>query len=147
MNKRRNNLRPGGFTLIEALVASVLLGSGVMVVCGITTRCVGQVRLNRQYEQAWDLLDRQLLMIEGIGVGDFLLEGQSEGEILGVEPKMYWRATMMEQQQDKLYIVEMLVWWAGDKKRVHQVSAQTLMDDDGGISGGGMIELASTEDS
>ncbi len=54
MNNRK------GFSLIEAIIAAVILSFAVMALSGICTRSLTSVRTNRDYEQAWEVLDRQL---------------------------------------------------------------------------------------
>jgi len=48
-----------GFTLVETITASVILCGAVLAVGAISTRSLGETRLNRQYEVAAALADRQ----------------------------------------------------------------------------------------
>ena len=124
-----------GFTLLEALVASVVLGMAVVTLSGMSTRCISQIRLNQQYEQAWGILDRQLAVIGVMGIEEFIIQGIMEGEI-GPEGKesgeanelMYhWQVQTESEQIDNLYKVDITVQWVMDKKR-HTISAATLLD-------------------
>ena len=74
----RNKTR--GFSLIETLVAAMLLSGGVVAICSLSGRSMTSVRVNREYETGWDVLDRQLTVIDYIGVEEFLQIGQMNGE-------------------------------------------------------------------
>ena len=123
----RTNAR--GFTLLEALAASVILAAGIIAMCGVSTRYLAQTRINRQYETAWQLLDRQLRAVDYIGVNEYMLDGQTEGRVTLSDTAFYWRAGFVELEDGRLFRVDMTVWWAG-AGRVHQVSAATMLDDD-----------------
>ena len=62
-----------GFTLVETILASVILCGAVLAVGAISTRSLGGAKLNRQYEVAAALVDRQLCLIDYIGVDNLYL--------------------------------------------------------------------------
>ena len=74
------------------VVASTILSMGVITVCAMSTRSLSRVRLNREREVAWDLLDRQLTMIEYAGVDNFLRAGKLEGKYNAIKnmPEYTW---------------------------------------------------------
>ncbi len=129
-----------GFTLLEALTASVILGMAVVTLSGISTRCISQIQLNQQYEQAWQILDRQLTMIGAMGIEEFIMQGTMEGEINSVakesdeanEPMYYWQVQTSSEPIDNLYKVDITVQWVMDKKG-HTISATTLLDGQAGL--------------
>ena len=119
-----------GFSLIEMLVASLLLSAAVVVLCAISTRSMTGVRLNRQYEMAWDLLDKQLTMIDYMGIDEFLELRQMSGRfnLQGVGRTVYkWEAAVNEGDLDNVYIVSISVSWDYASKQ-GRVSASTILN-------------------
>lgn len=49
-----------GFTLVEALMGSLILAVGAVVICGLSHRCMYNQRRGMEYEQAYRLLDECL---------------------------------------------------------------------------------------
>ena len=70
VGKRQNR---SGFTLIEAIVASLILCASIMALGAISTRSLVGTRLNRQYEKAASLAQRQLQTIYYIGIDGLML--------------------------------------------------------------------------
>ena len=132
MMQRRNDNH--GFTLLEALAASVILGAGVVVLCQVSSHCMSQVQSNRQCDGAWRLLDRQLTAIGYMGIDEFISENKTEGQVDSDGLTYSWRAEVSEQPEDVLYLLKLTVWWSG-QGRVHTVSAATMFDADGGTGG------------
>lgn len=117
-----------GFSLVEMVVASMILSSGVIAICAISTRSLSRVRLNREREVAWDLLDRQLTMIEYVGVDNFLRAGTLDGKFSAVKnmPEYDWQIVLKEHEITGLIRVYASVAW-GEKTRRRQITAQTVM--------------------
>ena len=126
-NKRR------AFSLIEMIVAAVLLSGAVVTLCAISARSLRSLALNREYELAWDILDRQLTFIDCVGIDDFIELGEFEGE-LGDEnrpgPLHHWTVNINQGDADNLYRVDMTVSWKS-QGRSHQVSASTAFNGTG----------------
>ena len=119
-----------GFSLIEMLVASLLLSAAVVVLCAISTRSMTGVRLNRQYETAWNLLDKQLTMIDYMGIDEFLELRQMSGQfdLQGVGQTVYkWETAVNEGDLDNVYIVSVSISW-DYAKREGRVSASTILN-------------------
>jgi prepilin-type N-terminal cleavage/methylation domain-containing protein len=116
-----------GFTLIEMIVASVILCGAVLAVTAISTRALNETKLNRQYEVATTLADRQLIWIDYIGVENFIELGQTEGEFLGFEREYRWRAVTEYQGIDNLYRVNITVSWV-ERNRPYSVSVDTMLN-------------------
>jgi len=121
-----------GFTLVEALVACVVLSAAVVTISGISTRCLNQTRLNMEYEQAWQALDQQLKIIDVMGVEEFILQGVTEGDIEGEgdeqdQSRYHWDVQTEREEIDNLYRVRLTVRWNSDNK-VRSVSAMTLLN-------------------
>jgi len=116
-----------GFSLIETLVASAILSGAVITIGAISTMSVSGTRLNRRYEMAASLLDKQLNMIDYIGIDEFIDIGQMEGDFEGYEPAYRWEVVTEYQDIDSLYLVTITVSWV-DGNRPYSISADTMLD-------------------
>jgi prepilin-type N-terminal cleavage/methylation domain-containing protein len=116
-----------GFNLVEMMVASVILSSAVLTVAAVSSRALTGTRLNRQYETAASLIDRQLTLMDYIGIDAFGESGQTEGVFEEVEPGYHWEITTDYQGIDSLYLVTITVTWM-DRNRPHKVEVQTMID-------------------
>lgn len=116
-----------GFNLIETLVASAILSGSVLTVGAISTRALTDTRLNRQYEIASLLIDKQLSLIDNMSIDEFLETEKFDGEISDYEPGYQWQATVEYQGIDSLYMVTMKVTWI-DRNRPYSLSVQTMFN-------------------
>jgi prepilin-type N-terminal cleavage/methylation domain-containing protein len=116
-----------GFSLIETLVASAILSGAVITIGAISTMSVSGTRLNRRYEMAASLLDKQLNMIDYIGIDEFIDIGQMQGDFEGFEPAYQWEVVTEYQDIDSLYLVTITVSWV-DGNRPYSISADTMLD-------------------
>ena len=116
-----------GFSLIETLVASAILSGAVLTLGAISTMSVSSTRLNRQYELAASLLDKQLNLIDYVGIDEFIDLGQMEGVFEGYEPTYHWEVVTEYQDIDSLYLVTITVSWI-DGNRPYSISAETMLD-------------------
>ena len=128
----RNKTR--GFSLIETLVAAMLLSGGVVAICSLSGRSMTSVRANREYETGWDVLDRQLTVIDYIGVEEFLQIDQMSGKFGGSKDGdgYQWAVEIEEEQIQGLYRVDITVGWVDGKKN-REVSASTVLGGSGNI--------------
>jgi prepilin-type N-terminal cleavage/methylation domain-containing protein len=127
MNRQAKN--NSGFSLIEVVIAAVLLSMVVIVVCTLSTRSLTAVKNNREYEFAWELLDNQLTLIDSVGIEDFIEAGQlsgSFGEEENNETGHHWQVWITEKEADNLYRVDVTVSWAHGS-----VSAATVLNGKG----------------
>lgn len=133
----RDNRR--GFSLIEMIVAAVLLSGAVVTLCAISNKSLTGVKLNRENEVAWQLLDRQLTLIDYIGVEQFIEAGQLEGRFGDEEDSQtvyHWSSDITEGEADNIYWVDMVVYWTAGI-RGGRVSAATV------FNGTGSTEISS----
>lgn len=121
-----------GFSLVEALVASAILSGVVMTVSAVGSRALVAARQDSQYERAATLLDRQLTMIDHMGVSAFILSGETEGEFGEMAPGYRWRVVTRYLEVDQLYEVTIAVIWV-DRSRPKQLIAVTRLNDTGGL--------------
>jgi len=124
-----------GFTLVETILSTVILCGAVLALGGISTRCLSGTRLNRQYERAAALADRQLAMIDYTGVEEFIELGRTEGQFEGYKPVYYWKVVTESQDIDNLYLVTVTVSWF-ERNRQHSVSLDTMLNGKGMLVGG-----------
>ena len=122
MNQRLKNSK--GFTLIEALVSCVVLTGALVTLIAVNTRSMTNIRLNRQRDLAWQILDRQLTTIESMGIEEFIDQGITSGEIEESDLTYNWEIEVNSEDIDNLYQVNITVRWFNLNK-FHQVSADT----------------------
>jgi prepilin-type N-terminal cleavage/methylation domain-containing protein len=116
--------RRRGFTLVEAVAASVILGLAVMMLAAASTHALLEARLNRQYETAAMLADKQLSMIDYIGIDSLIETGQMEGDFDEYEPVYHWQASAEYEGIDNLYTVTVAVSWV-ERNRPYSVTVET----------------------
>lgn len=116
-----------GFNLVETMVAGVILSGAVLTIGAISTNALKETRLNRQYDVAAALMDKQLTLIDYIGIEEFIEAGQTEGFIDEFEPGYRWQVATEYQDIDNLYLVTITMTWV-DGNRPHSLTVQTLLD-------------------
>jgi len=120
-----------GFTLVEALVASIILAAAAITISAISVRCLSRTSFNQEYEQAWAAMDRQLVSIEALGIDQFIAQGILEGYVQGASEeesgKYRWEAEVENEDIGKLYRIKMTINWQ-EKNRLHQIAAETLLN-------------------
>lgn len=119
-----------GFTLVETIAASVILCIAVLALGAVGSRSLSSMRLNRQYEVAASLADKQLTYIDYIGVEDFIETGEMEGQFKGFEQTYYWGAATAYEGTDNLYEVTVTVSWFS-APRLRSVSVDTMLNGTG----------------
>lgn len=120
----------GGFTLVEAIVASVILCGAVLAIGSISTRTLTATKLNRQYQTACRLADKQLSIIDYIGVEDFLDMHMTDGEFEELEQGYRWQVTTEPLDIDNLYQVKMTTSWVNAGK-AYSISIDTRLNGTG----------------
>ncbi|MFB0524769.1 MAG: hypothetical protein ACETVZ_04470 [Phycisphaerae bacterium] len=116
-----------GFNLVETIVASVILSGAVLTVGTISTRSLTGTKFNRQYEVAASLIDKQLTLIDFIGIDEVIELGQMEGYFEEPEPGYNWEIVTEYQDIDSLYLVTITVSWV-ERNRPYSISVDTMLD-------------------
>jgi len=116
-----------GFTLVETVTASAILCGAVLTLVAITTRSLTSTRLNRQYEIAASIIERQLSLLDYIGIDEFIELGRADGVVEDPEPGYHWEITTEYQGIDSLYLVTITVTWA-ERNRPYSISLQTRLN-------------------
>jgi hypothetical protein len=119
--------RTKGFTLVEVVASSIILCGAVMIVGAIGTQALTGTHLNRRYEMAASLADKQLSLIDYIGIDSIVEMGQSEGDYEDSGYEYHWRIDTEYQEIDSLYLVTLTVSWF-DRNRPYSISVNTMLD-------------------
>ena len=119
--------RDKGFTLVEVIAASVILCGAVMLVGRVGTQAMTGTKLNRRYEMAASVIDRQLSLIDYLGIDAFIEAGESEGESEDFGYTFHWEVVTEYQEIDSLFLVRITVMWA-EGRRPYSISVDTMFD-------------------
>ncbi len=122
-------MHPRGFSLVETIIAGMILSGAVLTLGAISTNALTDTGLNRHYATAAALIDKQLNLIDYIGVDQFIETGQMDG-MEQVEPGYQWHVTTEYQGTDSLYMVTITMTWA-EGRRMHNLTVQTMLDGTG----------------
>jgi len=123
----RAKTKTKGFTLVEVVASSVILCGAVMVVGTIGTQALTGTHLNRRYEMAVSLVDKQLSMIDYIGIDAIVEMGQLEQDHEDSGYEYHWKVDTEYQEIDNLYLVTLTVSWV-DRNRPYSISVDTMLD-------------------
>ena len=116
-----------GFNLVEALLASMILSGSVLALGAISTRALTSTSLNRHYQVAASLVERQLTLIDFIGIDEFVESGQTSGVFEEFEPGYQWQVTTEYEGTDSLYLVTIrMTWLEGSKPQ--SMTVQTMLN-------------------
>jgi len=127
-----------GFTLVEVVASSIILCGAVMIVGAIGTQALTGTHLNRRYEAAASLVDKQLNLIDYIGIDSLVEMGQLDGEYEDSGYIYNWKIDTEYQEIDSLYLVTLTVSWV-DRNRPYSISVDTM------LNGETLSEESSTE--
>lgn len=116
-----------GFTLVEVIASSIILCGAVMIVGAIGTQALTGTHLNRRYEMAASLVDKQLSLIDYIGIDSIVEMGQSDGDYEESGYTYNWKIDTEYQEIDSLYLVTLTVSWT-DRNRPYSISVDTMLD-------------------
>lgn len=119
--------RKRGFTLVETIVASTILCGAVLTIGAICSRSLTGTRLNRRYETALTLIDRQLSLIDYVGIDEFIAIGQIQGSFENYAPGYSWSIVTQYEDIDSLYLVTITVSWL-EHNRPYSVTIETMLD-------------------
>ena len=127
-----------GFTLVEVVASSIILCGAVMIIGAIGTQALTGTHLNRRYETAVSLADKQLSLIDYIGIDSIAEIGQTEGDYDESGYEYHWKIETEYQGIDSLYLVTLTVSWI-DRNRPYSIFVDTM------LNGKTLSEESSTE--
>lgn len=119
--------RTKGFTLVEVIASSIILCGAVMIVGAIGTQALTGTHLNRRYEMAVSLADKQLALVDYIGIDTIVEMGQAEGDYDESGYEYNWRIDTVYQEIDGLYLVTLTVSWI-DRNKPYSISVETMLN-------------------
>lgn len=114
--------------LLEALLASLLIGVVAVVLGSVLTRTMHQTRENEVRELAWQVFDRQLTLMEAMGAEAFIAESGLEGETTVAELPFMWSAEVETEFFTDLLDVQLTVSWQEGVRR-RSISGSTYLND------------------
>lgn len=116
-----------GFTLVEVIAASVILCGAVMLVGRVGTQAMTGTKLNRHYEMACSLVERQLTLLDYVGIDAFIESGETEGQSDDLGYTFNWQAETEYLELDSLYSVKINVSWL-EGIRPYSITVETMFD-------------------
>lgn len=125
-----------GFTLVEVIAAGVILSGAVMLVATVGTQAMIGTGVNRRHEMAASLIDRQLRLIDYLGIDAFIASGETEGQSDDFGFALHWQVETEYQEIDGLYLVRMTVTWV-DRNRPYRLVVDTMFNGDAQAEEGG----------
>ena len=123
----RAKTKTKGFTLVEVVASSIILCGAVMIVGAIGTQALTGTHLNRRYEMAASLVDKQLSLIDYIGIDSIVEMGQLEEDYEDSNYTYHWKIYTEYQEIDSLYLVTLTVSWV-DRNRPYSISVDTMLN-------------------
>ncbi len=126
---KRGRQHSGGFTLVEALVAGVILALSVGVMGLTITRGMRSMALARDFQLAAGLVDRTLTKIDTIGPAMLMIEGPTEGRFAPPNDRFTWSATIEPRLEGDLYDVTVRIVWPTSVNATRSVEVQTFLND------------------
>jgi prepilin-type N-terminal cleavage/methylation domain-containing protein len=124
MNKQKNR----GFSLIEVMVAAGLLATVTVTVCTLGAKSLASMQVCQEYEKAWDVLDRQMILLEQIGVANLANRANLSGVIDDSQSQIQWKWQMKIEPLDveELYALTLTVEWISEG-RIRRIQCDTRM--------------------
>ena len=121
----RSGCHTRAMSLVETVVACMILSGTVVTVSAINNRSFQERVRNEKRSKAVTLLQRQLNMMEYMGL-DAFLEGPQQGDFGEDYPGFNWSVQSQVDTYDGLYQVDVTVFWA-EGSRLRQLKATTRM--------------------
>ena len=116
-----------GVSLLETVLAASLLGGVIMTVCSLSAGSLRSIRLNQEYEKAWDYIERQLTLIDLVGVQAFQQSGQTGGRFESLDGRIWhWNVEISQTGITSLYDVVIQLEWE-ESGRLRRLQCRTRM--------------------
>jgi prepilin-type N-terminal cleavage/methylation domain-containing protein len=117
-----------GFTLVEVLIAGVILGLAVAVMGTAVSRGYAALAEARDERHAAILLDDLLTKVDMLGPARVASEGPREGKFDGADERFSWSVDIENRPQGHLYdVTATLTWKSGAREK--SVSIHTYLND------------------
>ena len=131
MNGQDERIRrcDGGFTLVETLVAGVILALSAVALGMTVSQSMRSLALARDYQRAAELLDKTLTKIDLIGPARLQFEGPTEDVFERPHDRFAWQAKIEPGIQGHLYEVTVRILWETPGGTIRSIEGQTLLND------------------
>ncbi|MCK4850066.1 MAG: prepilin-type N-terminal cleavage/methylation domain-containing protein [Phycisphaerae bacterium] len=127
---RPTSERTAGFTLVEVLVAGVILALSAGALGLTISQSMRSLALARDYQQAAELLDKTFTKIDLIGPALLHYEGPTEGIFDEARHERFaWQAKIDSRLEGNLYEVTVRILWETPSGKGRFIEAQTLLND------------------
>ena len=126
---KRIKRQTSGFTLVEVLVAGVVLALSAAVLGTTISQGMHSLALARDYQQAAELLDETLTKIDIVGPARLLYEGPLEDFFDSPHDGFAWQANIEQRTEGYLYEVTVSILWTTPAGEQRSVQGQTLLND------------------
>ena len=120
--------RDRGFTIVEALVAGMILSLAAVAIGSSLSRTFGSLQAAKEYQRAAELLDLTLTKIDMFGPDRLLLDKLTGGTFGPPDENFAWEAEIESLPDAHLYEIEVQITWQGPKAR-RSVTAKTYLND------------------
>ena len=124
----RTRGRSSGFTLLEVLVATIILALSVASIYSISARCLSQVKVDRQRHTAWEVLEQWMHSISVMGIDAYVESGEFAREVVREDQVYVCEVVPYEVSIGTLYRVEAVVSWQDDRGRARRITMATEMN-------------------
>ncbi len=122
---KRSKARAGGFTLIEALAAGMILAMFAAIIASSVSTSVAALSLASDQQRAADYLDQVLTRIDLLGPDRMARVGPTSGQL---DEQFSWRASFEPMIEGYLYQVTVTIEWQTPQS-THSVSGYTMLND------------------
>ena len=130
LTPRLTSQRTAGFTLVEVLVAGVILALSAGALSLTVAQNMRSLSLARDYQRSAELLDRTFTKIDLIGPARLLYEGPREGHFAKPYDRFAWQVKEIESRlEGNLYEVTVRILWETPGGKPQFIEAQTLLND------------------
>jgi Tfp pilus assembly protein PilV len=120
--------RSQGFTLIEALMAGMILTASTLVITGSVNTSIKAAARARDNQRAAILLDELMAKIDLIGPYRLSTEGPFEGDFEGADAKFSWQLEIEPAVEFDLYEISATVTWLELDRQGSAVVSTLLFD-------------------
>lgn len=124
----KNCARYSGFTLIEAMVAALILAISAVAIGGSVNQSLHALRRARDYQRSAELLDGVMTRIDLLGPDRVAREGPLEGTFEPPDDRFSWDAQVDSLIDGFLFEITVNVRW-DDGYGAHTASLSTRIND------------------
>lgn len=118
--------RRGGFALLDALIASVLLGLALVAILGLTSQAMTSQTRGERMQIASMLADELLSLVEAVGPDDFPRVFETRGQFATPFEDYAFEVDIQPQREGDPYYVAVDILW-GPERRVRSERFETLI--------------------